>query len=89
MNINEMTNEQIKEIARVYKIRRSELQRIYHKSYNENGKTHEITIWLWEKYIQLDDESDPYQVKANQIEMQEQIDNMSEDDLQSFYSIID
>lgn len=82
--VNKLTNEQIKEQYQITVVRCARLQALYMDAVQYLGKEDEATQTLWKTYVEADAEAQPFCVKMGQIAMQEQIDNMSASEFETF-----
>lgn len=72
--MNDLTNEQVKNLYNAKSIICSYAFEIYKESEKLNGFNHPITQYLWDNYLTADLDAQPFRVKMGQISMQEQID---------------
>lgn len=80
MSINEMNRQEIELAHRSYSVRVSQLLYTQMAMREQFGSDNEVVKALWNSYLALDEEAQPFRVKAGQYAMQDQWDNLTEEE---------
>ena len=83
-DLRNITKEQLYPLYTELVCRAAKLQALYMDAARYFGKEDSVTQDLWEMYVEADKTAEPFRVRMGQLAMQEQIDNMTPDEFESF-----